>query len=241
MLNTFAQIDYLACSGRTRWHRASALGKLVLAMLLVLLAVFMPQWRVLAALLVTVIALVLSAGLPWRLLVAAMTTPLFFAGLFLLAHWGAGAASIATLAMRPVIASVTALWLVGTTPYPDLFAPISRMLPRVVGDSLFLTYRAVFALLSRIERLSRAMFLRGALTGPLPQRANRMGEAVGTVVLSGFDRSQRLYQAMLLRGHSGRICGCRHYLEFTREDGWVLVLGVWSIAVTVVFAGWGAR
>lgn len=238
MLNTFAQIDQLACSGRTPWHRASALGKLLLALLLVMLAVFMPQWRVLAALLVTVVALVVSARLPWRLLVAAMTTPLLFAALFIMAHWGAGASSIATLAMRPVIASVTALWLVGTTPYPDLFAPISRVLPRVVGDSLFLTYRAVFALLARIERLSRAMFLRGALTGSLPQRANRLGEAVGTVVLSGFERSQRLYQTMMLRGHSGRICGCRHYLEFTREDGWVLALGAWSVAVSAWFAGW---
>lgn len=237
MVNTFAQIDHLACSGRTPWHRASALGKLLLALLLVMLAVFVGDWRVLAALLATVVALVVSARVPWRLLLAAMTTPLLFAALFLLAHWGATVTTIAALAMRPVIASVTALWLVGTTPYPDLFAPLSRVLPRVVGDSLFLTYRAVFALLARIERLSRAMFLRGALTGALPQRASRMGEAVGTVVLSGFDRSQRLYQAMLLRGHSGRICGCRHYLEFTREDLLVLVLGLWAIALTVFFSG----
>jgi hypothetical protein len=47
-------------------------------------------------------------------------------------------------------------------------------------------------------------------------------------VLSGFDRSHRLYQAMHLRGHSGRICGCRHWLEFTGEDFWVVVLGLWA-------------
>ena len=29
-----------------------------------------------------------------------------------------------------------------------------------------------------------------------------LGEALGTVVLSGFERSHRLYQAMLLRGHT---------------------------------------
>ena len=50
------------------------------------------------------------------------------------------------LRLRPVIASLVALWLVGTTPYPDLFAPLSRVLPRALGDGLFLTYRAVFAL-----------------------------------------------------------------------------------------------
>ena len=241
MLNTFAQIDLLASSGRTPWHRASALGKLLLALLLVLLAVFVPGWHALAVLLVTAAALALTARLPLRLLVAAMTAPLFFAALFLLAHWGGGNTDLAALALRPVIASVTALWLVGTTPYPDLFAPISRLLPRVVGDSLFLTYRAVFALLDRVERLSRAMLLRGGLTGPLPQRASRMGEAIGTVVLSGFDRSQRLYQTMLLRGHSGRICGCRHYLEFTRDDLWVLALGLWAVTTSVLLGHGGIR
>jgi formate hydrogenlyase subunit 4 len=42
VINTLAQIDYLASAGRTPWHRASALSKLLLAAGLVLLAVFAP-------------------------------------------------------------------------------------------------------------------------------------------------------------------------------------------------------
>jgi cobalt/nickel transport system permease protein len=119
---------------------------------------------------------------------------------------------------------------VSTTPYPDLFAPISRVLPRGVGDGLFLTYRAVFALLERIERLWTALRLRGAMARPLRARFSLLGEGVGTVVISGFERSQRLYQAMQLRGHSGRVCGCRHWLEFTRHDFWVLLAAGWAVA-----------
>jgi energy-coupling factor transporter transmembrane protein EcfT len=108
------------------------------------------------------------------------------------------------------------------------------VLPRSAGDGLFLTYRALFALLARSERLWRALRLRGGLSGPTRRRLALAGGGLGTLVVHGFERSQRLYSAMLLRGHSGRICGCRHYAEWSRADLWVALaatvlagLGVW--------------
>jgi energy-coupling factor transporter transmembrane protein EcfT len=237
MINTFAQVDYLASTGATVWHRASAVVKLAAAAALVGAAVFAPGWPALAVLLTAAVALVLTARLPLRLLFAAVATPLVFALVMAVATWSGDPARAATLLVRPVIAGVVALWLVGTTPYPDLFAPLSRVLPRAVGDGLFLTYRAVFALLSRIERLWKALFLRGALQGPVRRRAGMMGEAVGTVVLYGFERSHRLYQVMHLRGHSGRICGCRHWLELRREDAWVGGVLLAVLVASVVLTG----
>ena len=230
MINTFAQIDYLASAGRSPWHRASALAKLLLAALYVTIAVSTPSWGALAVLLATALVLCATAQVPGRLMLAAATTPMLFSAIFVLAHFRTDWDEPLILFARPMVASLTAVWLVSTTPYPDLFAPLSRVLPRSVGDSLFLTYRAVFALLARVERMWTALRLRGAMARPVNQRFPLMGEAVGTVVLSGFDRSQRLYQAMQLRGHSGRVCGCRHYLELTRDDFWVLVAAAWGCA-----------
>jgi cobalt/nickel transport system permease protein len=159
---------------------------------------------------------------------------MLFSFIFVLAHFRTDWDEPLVLFARPMVASLSAVWLVSTTPYPDLFAPLSRVLPRAVGDSLFLTYRAVFALLARVERMWTALRLRGAMARPVRQRFALMGEAVGTVVLSGFDRSHRLYQAMQLRGHSGRVCGCRHYLEFTRDDFWVVLAAAWACAVSVL-------
>ncbi len=238
MINTFAQIDHLASAGRSPWHRASAISKLGLTLLFVLLAVFTPSWGTLVGLLVTTLVMCFTAMLPPALIGAAASTPILFSAVFVFAHWTGDWDEPLILLMRPIVASLTAVWLVGTTPYPDLFAPISRVLPRVVGDSLFLTYRAVFALLARMERLWKALFLRGGMTGSPARRVGMMGEAVGTVVLSGFDRSHRLYQTMLLRGHSGRICGCRHYLARTRADWWVAGIAVWSLVITYVFRAW---
>src|SRR5262245_2718508 len=234
MTNTFAQIDHLASAGDSPWHRSSALLKLLLALTYVGLAVATPSWGVLVTLLCTLLAMCVSARAPLKLMLAAAATPFLFAFIFVIAHVRADWDEPLVLFARPMVASLTAVWLVITTPYPDLFAPLSRVLPRGVGDGLFLTYRAVFALLTRVERMGSALKLRGAMARPVQQRLPLLGEAVGTVVLSGFERSHRLYQAMHLRGHSGRICGCRHYLELTRDDFWILVAGAWAVVSSLV-------
>ncbi len=234
MIGTLAQIDYLASTGRTPWHRASALGKLLLALAILIVAVFAPGLRLLLAVHALTWILALTSRLPWRLVAAAAGYPLLFSALFIFSQWDGTWQTPVRLGLRPLTSSLAAVWLVGTTPYPDLFAPLSRVLPRSTGDSLFLTYRALFALLARSDRLWRALRLRGGLVGPARRRLSLAGGGLGTLVVHGFERSQRLYSAMLLRGHSGRICGCRHYAEWSLADLWVALaaavlaaLGVW--------------
>lgn len=239
MINTFAQVDYLASAGGTVWHRASAASKLVLAAALVAVAVFSPSWLVLALMLATALALSAAARLPAGLVAAAAGTPLLFSFVFVVARVRGDLPAALVLGMRPMVASLAALWLVGTTPYPDLFAPLARVLPKTLGDALFLTYRAVFMLLARVERLWRALYLRGGMSGSPRRRLDLLGEALGTVLLSGFERSQRLHQVMSLRGHSGRICGCRHWHDFRVEDAWALVCLAWVLAVAILLRGTG--
>ena len=237
MIEVMSQIDYYASAGRTPWHRASAIAKLLLAVALVGLAVFAPTLELLVALHLLAWALALSSRLPARLVVAAALYPLAFALLFVIGRWDGGWHTPLVLVLRPITASLTAVWLVGTTPYPDLFAPLSRLLPRHAADALFLTYRALFSLLARTERLWRALRLRGGASGPARRRLAVAGEGLGTLVLHGFERSQRLQAVMLLRGHSGRVCGCRHWLELGWADAWVSVWLVWILAVVVAFNG----
>lgn len=235
MIEVLTQIDYCASAGRTPWHRASAIAKLLLAVALVLLAVFAPTLRLLLVLHALAWTLALTSRLPARLMAAAAFYPLAFSLLFVLGRWDGTWQTPLTLVLRPLTASLTAVWLVGTTPYPDLFAPLSRLLPRNAADGLFLTYRALFELLARTERLWRALRLRGGASGPARRRLAVAGEGLGTLVLYGFERSQRLYATMLLRGHNGRVCGCRHYAEWAREDVLVALAGTLAVAATVTF------
>lgn len=218
MIHTLARIDQCANAGDTVWHRASALSKLLLAAALIGVAIGAPGLELLIVLHLLSWILALASRVPIRLVLLAAGYPLVIAGLFVLAAWDGTWQAPLRIVLRPLTASLTAVWLVGTTPYPDLFAPLSRVLPRGVGDGLFLTYRALFELIARMDRLWRAIRVRGGSAVPARQRLALAGQGLGTLVLHGFERSQRLYATMLLRGYSGRICGCRHYAELARED-----------------------
>jgi len=218
-------MDLLASAGHSPWHAASARSKLLLAVGILLLAVLSPSRTLLASLFAIALTLALSGRLPVRLVLMAAGYPLLFVVLFVLSHWDGTWGTPARIALRPLTCSLTAVWLMGTTPYPDVFAPISRVLPRAIADSMFLTYRALFELLGRLERLWRALKLRGGTEGPARRRLAQAGEGLGTLVLYGFERSQRVYAVMQLRGHSGRICGCRHYAEGSAADLLVALAG----------------
>jgi cobalt/nickel transport system permease protein len=236
MTSLLARIDHHASIGSTPWHRASALGKLVVAAGVIGIAITSPSLMLLLVVHGIAWLLVASSRLPARVALLAATYPLPFLGLFLLARWDGTAVTPLVLLLRPLTASLVVAWLVGTTPYPDLFAPLSRILPRQTGDGLFLTYRALFALLSRSERLSQSMRLRGGFSGSMRRRLSLAGEAMGTLAVHSFDRSQNLYASMLLRGHSGRICGCRHFAHRSSAD--LLSLAVAAVVATSAVLLW---
>jgi cobalt/nickel transport system permease protein len=236
MINTLAQIDWLASAGKSPWHRASALSKLLLAALAIGLVIATPALKLEVALFALAWTLLLTSGLPFALLAAAAGYPLLFTALVVIARWDGTLSTPLAAALRPLTATAFAVWLVGTTPYPDLFAPLSRVLPRAVGDGLFLTYRALFEFLLKAERLTRALHLRGGDHLPLRRRLAAAGEGLGTLVLRGAERSERVVATMRLRGHSGRVCGCRHWAEWTRADVWVALAG--AIAVALAIALW---
>jgi len=239
VIDVVGRVDLAAATGTTAWHRASALGKLLLAALVLLVAVFTHSLALLAALHAVAWTLALSSRLPLRIVLALLVYPLVFSALFVLASWDGTWRTPLLLLLGPTTACLTAVWLVATTPYPDLFAPLSRLLPGNVGDGLFITYRAFFELVARTERLVRALQLRGGVAGTLRRRVTASGESLGTLVLHSFGRSERRYATMLLRGHSGRICGCRHYADVTRADIWVAGCGALVVALAVVL--WRVR
>ncbi len=237
MLDVIGRVDLAAASGGTVWHRASALGKLGLAALLVLLAVFTGSLPLLVSLHLLAWTLALTSRLPLRVTAAMLGYPLVFTAVFAVARWDGTLATPLLLVLRPTTACLSAAWLVATTPYPDLFAPISRVLPSRIADGLFMTYRALFELIARTERLTRALRLRGGIGGGWRRRVQASGDSVGTLVLHSFGRSERMYAAMLLRGHSGRVCGCRHYAETGTGDVWVAGCAAAALLLTLALGG----
>jgi cobalt/nickel transport system permease protein len=106
---------------------------------------------------------------------------------------------------RAAVALGAAVILVSTTRFADLVDALRTLrLPRVMTDSLTLAYRYLYTLNDEVERLRRAARSRNAATGAASRRRLLMGIAAAAFHRS-FDRSERVYQAMLARGYQGHI------------------------------------
>jgi cobalt/nickel transport system permease protein len=228
-------VDTWASAGTSAFHRASALSKLAFVVLILVSILSSTSPIFLGGLWVGLILLVILSGVPLLPALGLSLYPVLFSSLYLLSRWDGNLTEPTVIVLRSLSSSLTAVLLVATTPYPDLFAPIARVTPRLVGDGLFLTYRAFFLLVARADRMWIALRLRGGLTGRgLPRDFRAAGEGLGSLVIHSYDRSQRLYAIMHIRGHSGRVCGCRHWAEFTAYD--LVPLGLGLLALGLRFA-----
>ena len=235
MSSPLSRVDDWASRGTSLWHRSSALAKFAFAGLVLFTILNTTEPLGLAAIYLGLVVLVALSGVPALPAMLLGLYPAFFSVVFVLSRWDGTWQTPAMLLLRSLASSQLAVLLVATTPYPDLFAPLSRVLPRLVGDGLFLTYRAFF----QLERMGTALWtafrLRGGLTGRgLPKDLRHAGEGLGQLVIHSFDRSQRLYSVMQLRGHSGRVCGCRHWADFARVDWVPVALGLAVLALGFV-------
>jgi len=230
-----ALVDTWAASGRSPFHRASALSKMAFLAAILFAVVTVQDPVALGAVALLLVLCLAVARVPVGPALLLALYPLLFSSLFVLSRWDGTWQTPATLVLRALDGSLAAVLLVATTPYPDLFAPIARVTPRLLGDGLFLTYRAFFGLLHRAERTWTALRLRGGLSGRgLPKDLRHAGDGLGQLVLHSYDRSRRLYEVMQIRGHSGRVCGCRHWAHFTAIDFLPLALAVVVVAGVVV-------
>lgn len=121
--------------------------------------------------------------------------------------------------------TVTAALLLIATTGMDRLAGALRMLkvPRLFVLQLLLTYRYISVLMEEVARTLRAYSLRAPEQKGVHKSA--WGSLAGQLILRTFDRAQRIYEAMCLRGFEGEY----HTGEVRRIRGWDwLYLLSWS-------------
>jgi len=76
--------------------------------------------------------------------------------------------------------------------------------PGLVIQVVVLAYRYLFLLADEFARLLIALRVRGYRLRPRPQRFRILGHLTGTVLVRGYERAERVGQAMRCRGFDGR-------------------------------------
>jgi cobalt/nickel transport system ATP-binding protein len=223
-----AALDRWAVRGTSRFHRASPIGKIVATLLFVACVAVARDVFTLATLYVALAALVVLARLPLRRVLAIAAYPALFAALFALSQWNGQWATPIVIVLKAMGAALAMVLLISTTSYPQLFAVLGRVLPRVVADALLMTYRTFFMLLEAMDHLITALRLRGGLLRGRPVRTIRnLSVALGVLLIRSFDLGQRLYEALTLRGYAGRFPSGGNWKKITPAyDGLPVIVGL---------------
>lgn len=212
-----ATLDFWANGGRSILHRASALSKVIGALLVVAAVVATRDVVVLATIYLLLASVVVLVRLPARDVLLIAAYPAMFALLFAVSQWDGTWITPAVILLKAVTAALSMVLLVTTTPYPEIFAAFRRFLPGVVVDALFLTYRSLFILLDLFSKLLTAMRLRGGFTPRAYWRNMRnLAQGLGLLLVRALAMSERMAEVMRLRGYRGHIGDARRW----REVGW---------------------
>ena len=107
--------------------------------------------------------------------------------------------------IKSLLSAAALILLVATTPFHRLLDGFRRLgVPRFFVDLLTLTYRYLFLLIEEGTRLRRAAVARGYDPKWLPQTII-IGRLVGNLFLRSYERAERVYGAMRLRGFNGQL------------------------------------
>jgi cobalt/nickel transport system permease protein len=215
------------------WHRLDSRVKLVLTLAFVLCVSLTPMgaWPVYVLLLAVVLSASILAelgpafvlrrawvALPFALaalplLVTVQGAPLLAipVGPWLLAVSAAGLERFLSIALKSWLSVQMAILLTASTPLPDLLVALRALrLPKLLVAILGLMWRYLAVLGDEAMRMIRAREARSGSRnersgGTLGWRARVTGAMAGTLFLRGYERSERIYDAMLARGYDGTI------------------------------------
>ncbi len=228
-----AQIDLWATGGRSVWHRASALGKLIATALLIAAVVISDDWRVLVAIYLAILLSIASARLPVFKIALIGAYPAIFTILFALSQTGGWNVVFLILA-RALTAALAMLLLIATTPYVDIFAALGRLLPALLADGLFVTYRSFFILLDTFGRLLVGLRLRCAYSRWKWKGFQELAEIAGVTFLRALDLAEHSHAVLRLRGYGGRIPSSDRWRQVNVNDLFPLTLGALSLGAALI-------
>lgn len=154
-----------------------------------------------------------------------------------------------SIAIKSWLSMQAAIVLAASTSFPELLVAMRALrVPRLLVSIFGLMWRYLFVLVGEATRLMRARSARsgkseapGAKTGgSISWRAGVTGGMAGNLFLRAFERSDRIYMAMVSRGYDGEARSLP--LPNIRKAHWVILitsLGLLSILLGFAYLFWG--
>jgi len=138
----------------------------------------------------------------------------------------AGLERFMSIVIRSWLSVQAAILLVAVTQFPDLIHALEHLhVPTMLTTIVAFLYRYLFVLTDEVFRLMRAREARSATLpghksgGSLLWRGQIAGHMAGQLFLRSYERSDRIYDAMISRGYTGRMRTLRPHIM--RQADWL--------------------
>lgn len=130
--------------------------------------------------------------------------------------------SFLSIMLKFFLAITSALLLIATTSFPGICHALQRMgIPEIFVSQLLFLYRYIFVLVEEAMKIVRARDMRSF--EKRGYNAKAFISLVGTLFLRTVERAERVYQAMLSRGFTGRLHTTKPFGFFTSADAAFLI------------------
>lgn len=145
-----------------------------------------------------------------------------------------------SILIRSWLSVQMAILLVAVTRFPDLIHALEHLrVPAILTTIIAFLYRYLFVLTDEVFRLLRARESRSAAVagnrsgGGVLWRAKVAGNMAGQLFLRSYERSDRIYNAMLSRGYSGHLYTLNPH-EMKPGDYYVTAFAIAAIFIVQV-------
>lgn len=120
--------------------------------------------------------------------------------------------------------------MIGTMQFGDTIKALESLrAPNKLVQMIMFTYRYIFVLLNELQTMLGSMYARGFQMKLNMQALRTTGKALGMLFVRSYERSERVYNAMISRGYTGRV-RTPHSFKVHNMD-WVKSLPVIGVAI----------
>jgi len=201
-----ALLDNISNNGTSLVHGMNSIVKILAIGLLFIAILLANQWIEIVLLFAILLSFFLIGEVPLGTIGHLALYPAFFSLLFAIIKifnsWWEGILIVA----RSVLAALSMLLLISTTPYNEIMAIFSRFMPPLLVDIFIFTYRAFFILVDQIGNMLRSVKLRGGYHRKnLVLNIKNMAATLGELIIHSIEMSERMYMIYTLRGYDGKL------------------------------------
>ncbi len=112
----------------------------------------------------------------------------------------------ALIFMKALAIVIVSFALFGSSRFDVSMIALQRLkCPKIIVQMLLFTYRYTFLFLDEMKRMYTSMRVRGFIARTDRRTLRIFGHFVGTLLVHSFERTERVYKAMLSKGYQGEL------------------------------------